>query len=191
MRRRIRRSRSGKPSLVRIFPRPGRPSQGILNVGDRAVPCALGRSGVTHLKREGDGATPAGRHRLLAVMVRSDRIAGPATRVPLGRIRRDGGWCDEPRSGRYNCPVHRPYPASHEALWRDDHLYDLVGVLDWNIRPRASRAGSAIFVHLCRAGFAPTEGCVALRRGDLLRLLSAIGRNPEFAIAASPRRIRR
>jgi len=163
----------------------------MLIIGDRHIPCALGRSGVTRFKREGDGATPTGRLRLLALMVRRDRLPGPRAPVRLRPIRPGDGWCDDPSSGVYNRPVHLPCRASHELLWRDDRLYDVVGILDWNIRPRTSRRGSAIFLHLARAGLAPTEGCIALRREDLFRLLAALGPRPAFLVAAAPRPRRR
>jgi L,D-peptidoglycan transpeptidase YkuD (ErfK/YbiS/YcfS/YnhG family) len=103
-------------------------------------------------------------------------------------MRPDEGWCEDPRHGRYNCPIRLPSSAGHETMWRDDRLYDIVGVLDWNLRPRVRYRGSAIFLHLCRAGFGPTAGCIALRGGDLQRLLAAAGPSPEFLVAAKPRR---
>jgi L,D-peptidoglycan transpeptidase YkuD (ErfK/YbiS/YcfS/YnhG family) len=162
-----------------------------LRCGALTFPCAVGRSGVTHLKREGDGATPAGRLRLLSLYVRRDRLPGPATPLPVRATRRQDGWCDDPGDGRYNRPVRLPFGASHEDMWRGDSLYDVVGVLDWNISPRVRGRGSAIFLHLARAGFGPTAGCIALRREDLKRLLAAAGRCPVLAIAAKGRKRRR
>jgi L,D-peptidoglycan transpeptidase YkuD (ErfK/YbiS/YcfS/YnhG family) len=75
-------------------------------------------------------------------------------------------------------------------MWREDRLYDMVGILDWNVTPRASGRGSAIFLHLARPDFAPTAGCIALQRDDLLRLLAAAGRRPEFLVATKPRKAR-
>jgi L,D-peptidoglycan transpeptidase YkuD (ErfK/YbiS/YcfS/YnhG family) len=106
-------------------------------------------------------------------------------------MRRGDGWCEDVASGLYNRPIRLPSPAGHETMWRDDRLYDIVGVLGWNIRPRVGRRGSAIFLHLCREGFSPTAGCVALRGQDLKRLLAAIGPRAEFVIGAPPRRRRR
>jgi L,D-peptidoglycan transpeptidase YkuD (ErfK/YbiS/YcfS/YnhG family) len=162
-----------------------------LRCGAMTLHCAVGRSGITHLKREGDGATPAGRLRLLRLYVRRDRLPGPGTPLPARVTRRADGWCDDPADGRYNAPVRLPFAASLEAMWRDDGLYDVVGVLDWNICPRIRGRGSAIFLHLARPGYAPTAGCIALRREDLRRLLAAAGRRPVFAIAAKPLKSRR
>jgi L,D-peptidoglycan transpeptidase YkuD (ErfK/YbiS/YcfS/YnhG family) len=135
------------------------------------APCALGRSGISYRKREGDGATPAGRWRLEAVLVRADRVCGPKLSVVRGRIGRRDGWCDDPGDRNYNRFIRHPYPSSAEQLWRSDELYDLVGVLSHNRRPRVRGAGSAIFLHLANADVAPTAGCIALRRRDMLRLL--------------------
>ncbi len=153
--------------------------------------CALGRSGAVIIKREGDGGTPVGRMQLLKLCVRRDRLPGPASAVPSRPIGRRDGWCDDPLDGRYNRPVRLPVTASAEALWRQDRLYDVVGIFDWNRRPRIRHRGSAIFLHLCRPGLQATEGCIALRRGDLLRLLAVCGPRPVFDVARPPRRIRR
>ncbi len=161
----------------------------MVRLGALAFPCALGRSGVTHLKREGDGATPAGRLRLLSLYYRHDRRARPPAAVPTKVLRRHDGWCEDPASGRYNCPVRRPSAAAHETMWRDDHLYDVVGVLDWNLTPRIRRRGSAIFLHLARPNYQPTEGCIALDRRHLDALLAAAGRHAAFIVAGAPRRL--
>jgi L,D-peptidoglycan transpeptidase YkuD (ErfK/YbiS/YcfS/YnhG family) len=173
-----------------LFSSPGERHRGLLRCGALLLPCAIGRSGVTQVKREGDGATPAGRHRLLWLYARPDRVLGPRSGVPARAVRRHDGWCEDPRDGRYNRPVRLPADTGHETMWRDDHLYDIVGVLDWNFAPRIRGRGSAIFVHLCRPGFAPTAGCIALRGEDLKRLLAAAGPRPEFLVAAKPRKLR-
>jgi L,D-peptidoglycan transpeptidase YkuD (ErfK/YbiS/YcfS/YnhG family) len=174
---------------ITVFSSPRERHRGILRCGSLTLPCAIGRSGVTHLKREGDGATPAGRHRLLSLIVRRDRVAGPRTTVPARAMRMEEGWCEDPRHGRYNCGIRLPSSAGHERMWRDDRLYDIVGVLDWNMRPRIRGRGSAIFLHRCRAGFGPTAGCVALRPGDLRRLLAIAGPRPEIHVGVAPRRL--
>ena len=134
----------------------------------RAVPRAIGRGGITAAKREGDGATPAGTHRIAGLLYRPDRIAAaalPGWAVPIGP--RDL-WCDDPGHADYNLMVRAPFAASHERLRRADPLYDIVLTTDYNW-PRAVRgAGSAIFLHVWRAPRFPTAGCVALRRDHLL-----------------------
>ena len=139
----------------------------------RLYPCAIGRSGVTETKREGDGATPAGAHRIVGLLYRPDRMAPPADwAVP---IRPGDLWSDDPRHEDYNLMVRAPYPWSHETLRRADPLYDLVLVTDWNW-PRAERGrGSCIFVHQWRRPGYPTAGCVALRRDHLREVAARIG----------------
>ena len=149
-------------------------TRGTLRVGDLRFPCALGRSGCTARKREGDGATPIGQWRLRAVLYRPDRLRRPRTALPVRAIRRRDGWCDAPADRNYNRPVRLPYPASAERLWREDALYDLLVVLDYNERPRARGRGSAIFMHVAKSGYAPTEGCIALARPHLARLLERL-----------------
>lgn len=160
---------------LRVLPLPGDPSRGRLVGAGLALPCALGRSGLTRLKREGDGATPVGRFEILSGRYRADRGLPVPAPVPLRPIRPGDGWCDDVGDGRYNRPVELPCRASHEMLRRDDGLYDLVLILDWNVRRRVVGRGSAIFLHCARDGFAPTAGCIALRPADLRRLLPRLG----------------
>ena len=160
-----------------------------LRCGTLTFRCAIGRTGISHLKREGDGATPAGRHRILWVYYRPDRLVPPRTILPLPVLRQNDGWCEDPRHGSYNRPTRLPSSAGHESLWRSDDLYNIVGVLDWNTRPRVSGRGSAIFLHLCRPDYAPTAGCIALSLGDLRRLLGVVSAQVEIAVGAAPRKV--
>lgn len=176
------------PTVIRVHPLPGRPTYGLLRVGALSVPCRLGRSGVTRLKREGDGATPVARMRLLEVLWRADRILPPATRLPLRPIRADDGWADDAGDGRYNRPVRLPFRPSHERLARADGLYDIVVVLDWNIRRRSLGRGSAIFFHLTGPGSGATAGCVAVTPEAMRRVLAALGRDPVMTVGGAPRR---
>ena len=139
------------------------------------VRAALGRSGVTKAsdKREGDGATPLGRYPLRRGLYRADRVDPPATALPCRPLRPDDGWCDAPEDPAYNRPVRRPYLASHEALWREDGLYDIILVLGHNDDPPVRGAGSAIFLHCKRGDYEPTEGCVALDPDHVRALLAA------------------
>ncbi len=123
------------------------------------------------MKREGDHASPIGTFSLLLGYYRPDRMRRWSSSLPLTPLRPGLGWCDDMASPAYNRLVSIPYPWSHERLWRDDHLYDVVIVLDYNYRRRRSGRGSAIFLHCARPDLAPTEGCIALRAEDLRRLL--------------------
>lgn len=159
-----------------------RASNGWLIYGNRIVRCALGREGIVALKREGDGATPRGQFRLESARFRADRINRPRTALPLAPTRKSDGWCDATKDRNYNRPVRHPYPASAERLWRTDALYDLLVIVDYNRRPRRRGAGSAIFLHVAGDGLAPTEGCVALRRHDLVKLLPHINRHTRLVV---------
>jgi L,D-peptidoglycan transpeptidase YkuD (ErfK/YbiS/YcfS/YnhG family) len=145
-------------------------------------PCALGRSGIRIDKREGDGATPWGRYRPLAAYWRADRVERPQTPLPLSAIEETSGWCDDPADANYNRPVTLPYSASAERMCREDGLYDIVVDLDWNRGPIEKRRGSAIFMHVASAHFAPTDGCIALRHDHLRKLLPRIGPRTIFDV---------
>jgi len=146
---------------------------GMLAMAGFQARAVLGRGGVRAQKQEGDGATPAGLLPLRRVLYRADRVARPRAAVPVAPLAPQDGWCDDPWDAAYNRPVRLPYPARHEALWRPDEVYDVIGVLGWNDAPPVRDAGSAIFLHLARPDLAPTEGCIALARADLLAVLAA------------------
>lgn len=149
-------------------------ADGMLDLGDRRVRCALGPAGVIPAadKREGDGASPAGIWPIREVLYRPDRGPPPATEFRVRAMTPEDGWCDDPGDPAYNRPVTLPYPASAETLWREDEIYDIVVILGHNDDPPIRGQGSAIFLHLCRPGYPPTQGCVAVTRHDLEDLLS-------------------
>jgi len=148
---------------------------GFIAWGRHRKRCALGRGGIVRDKREGDGATPAGSFPLREAFYRADRLPRPKTGLPLRAIAETDGWCDAPDSPDYNRLIRRPHPARHETLWRDDGLYDLLLVIGYNDEPPVANRGSAIFLHIAKPDYAPTEGCVALARDDLLALAEACG----------------
>jgi L,D-peptidoglycan transpeptidase YkuD (ErfK/YbiS/YcfS/YnhG family) len=134
----------------------------------RSFPVATGRGGIGVKRREGDGVTPAGTHRLLAALHRPDRAPCPfAAAIGL----RDG-WSDDPADPAYNRPICRPHTFSHEAMRRADPQYDLLAITDWNAGPVTPAAGSAIFLHVRRRPRHPTAGCIAFRRADLAWILA-------------------
>ncbi len=168
--------------VMRVRALSARSRTGLLQFGPLRAPCAIGRGGLSRRKREGDGASPVGQYRLIEVLYRADRIARPVTRLPVRAIRRDDIWCDDPESAHYNRPARAPLAASHEKLWRDDHLYDVIVVLDHNRKPRVRGHGSAVFFHLARPGYTPTEGCIAVKLADMRRLLARAGRDTYMRI---------
>lgn len=154
--------------------------------GDRSWRAAVGRGGIRVEKAEGDGVSPVGRWPIRAVYYRADRIGKPASPFPTRVIGELDGWCDDPAHADYNRPVPRPFPASHEEMWRQDDLYDIVVVLGHNDDPPVPGAGSAIFLHIARPDYAPTEGCAALAKEDLLAFLADAqpGTHLEFRASA-------
>jgi L,D-peptidoglycan transpeptidase YkuD (ErfK/YbiS/YcfS/YnhG family) len=150
-------------------------SDGSFRLDGRVTRCALGKGGVIEagLKREGDGKSPLGAWTIRRVLYRPDKGERPQTGLPTRALERDDGWCDAPGDPAYNRAVKLPHPASAEQMWREDDLYDLVCVLAHNDDPPISPLGSAIFLHLAKPDYSPTEGCIALSREDMLELLSA------------------
>lgn len=159
-------------------------SDGRFDLGGRTVRCALGKGGVVPVseKREGDGATPLGLWPVRRILYRPDKVAKPLSALQVSAIARDDGWCDESRDQNYNRPVKLPYPASHERLWRKDDLYDLVLVLGYNDDPVRPGKGSAIFLHVARANYSPTLGCIALAKPNVRVLLATLAPGDGVAV---------
>ena len=169
-------------SRIDIWPRPGDRRRGWLTAGSQRIAVALGRSGVKADKREGDGATPAGRFRPVRLWWRKDRSPHPAALLPARTIDPADGWCENPTDRRYNRPIRLEPGASGDRLTRPDALYDLVIEIDHNTRPRIAGRGSAVFIHVARPGLTPTAGCVAMPAPALRRLLRRLGRNTRIVI---------
>jgi L,D-peptidoglycan transpeptidase YkuD (ErfK/YbiS/YcfS/YnhG family) len=146
---------------------------GIFTFQGARLRAAIGRGGVRADKQEGDGATPLGLLPLRRVLYRADRGPPPACAVPREPLAPDDGWCDDPAFPDYNRRIHLPHSARHEELWWRDAVYDIIGVLGWNDAPVERGRGSAIFLHLARPDYAPTDGCVALSAVDLRAVLAA------------------
>jgi len=152
---------------------------------EKTVPCAIGRSGavIAREKREGDGATPLGTWPLRLVYFRPDRIAPPKTAgLPVAALKPTDGWCDEIDCPNYNTKVNLPHAGSHESLWREDNIYDIIVPLGYNDAPIFHGKGSAIFLHLAREGYPPTEGCIAISQPHLLELLEACDKDSTIEI---------
>jgi L,D-peptidoglycan transpeptidase YkuD (ErfK/YbiS/YcfS/YnhG family) len=143
--------------------------------GHRHFPCLLGKSGMRHAKREGDGASPVGAFRMVKVYWRADRLSRPATTLPMQLLKPDMGWCDAPGHRLYNRPVRLPFAASHEILARADNAYDVLVMLDYNLSPRLQQRGSAIFFHLISDRATHTEGCIAVTLATMHKLLPMLG----------------
>lgn len=149
-------------------------ADGQCRLGEHTYRCALGSGGIVTDKHEGDGGTPVGTWPLRRLLYRPDRGETPACALPVEAISPDDGWCDDPSHADYNRPVTLPFSASHEVMWRDDHLYDFVVVVGHNDAPPVANAGSAIFLHLARQDWGPSAGCVTFAREDFLEILKTI-----------------
>lgn len=146
-----------------------------LEFDGRIYRCAIGKNGFTRQKIEGDNCTPIGIFPLRECWWRADRLPqAPTTLLPLRATSQNDGWCDEPTDTYYNRHVKLPFAASHEKLWRDDGVYDVIVPLGYNDDPVEPGKGSAIFMHVAKPGYAGTEGCVALALPDLLNILSRV-----------------
>lgn len=158
-------------------------TRGTAVLGALSVPCSLGRSGISSDKTEGDGCTPAGRFPIRRLLYRPDRVRDLTCGLRMQPMSPSDGWCDDPEDSAYNRLVTRPYPASHEAMWLESALYDLVLVIGHNDDPVVPGKGSAVFLHLAQPDFAPTEGCVAFARTDFVALLQAMEPTTHIVIA--------
>lgn len=146
-------------------------TRGTFTINGKSYPCSLGRSGIVTDKHEGDGGTPTGTYPLRYVYYRPDRLEAPETSLNLVPLTPQMGWCDEPAHADYNREIQLPFAASHEELWREDHVYDVIIVIGHNDSPPVPGNGSAIFLHLERPEKTPTAGCVALTLPDMLEVL--------------------
>jgi L,D-peptidoglycan transpeptidase YkuD (ErfK/YbiS/YcfS/YnhG family) len=139
--------------------------------------CAIGNSGIKKKIKEGDNITPKGKFKVLKIYYRSDRIKEFSTNIKKIKIKKNMGWCDDPKSSLYNKEIKLPFNFSHEKLYRNDHLYDLILVLNYNTSPIKKNKGSAIFFHIANKSYKKTKGCVALKKADLINLVSKIKKN--------------
>jgi L,D-peptidoglycan transpeptidase YkuD (ErfK/YbiS/YcfS/YnhG family) len=178
----MRRSAPVRLKSLRVLPCAGERARGWLIAGPLRIACALGPAGIVRGKREGDGATPAGRFRLLWAYYRPDRPRPDAGGVALTPMRRDTGWCEDPASRSYNRPVGVARSQGVDRMWREDGLYDLTFVLDYNYTRRSKGRGSAIFFHIARPGLTPTAGCVAISAADMRKLAPRLARGAAMRI---------
>jgi L,D-peptidoglycan transpeptidase YkuD (ErfK/YbiS/YcfS/YnhG family) len=158
---------------------------GTLAYQGKTYQCALGKGGVTKDKQEGDGATPLGTFVLREVFYRPDRLKEPKTKLPISTLDPKDGWSDDPEHPDYNTKIALPHPGRSESLWRKDSVYDVIVVIGYNDNPPQQAKGSAIFMHLAKQDYSPTEGCVALKREDLLEILETLAPGGQIEITAA------
>lgn len=157
--------------------------KGVLRIGQIFLPCAIGKSGRTYRKREGDLASPKGKWRLGSFLYRADRANRPISHLKGQKIKQKDIWCDDTKSALYNRKTQKPFKGSAEDLWRDDAQYDLLVIIKYNMSPIIRHKGSAIFIHVIKGpSYPPTAGCLAFKRSDLNKLLRLIGPNTSIMI---------
>ena len=144
--------------------------------------CALGKAGIGKKKIEGDNITPKGSFDIVKIYYRNDRVKKISSKFKLIKITKKMGWCDDPNSKKYNQLINLPTNCKYEKLYRKDNVYDLVIVLDYNIKPTIKNKGSAIFIHVARQNYKKTEGCIALKKNHLKKLIKTIEKNTKVII---------
>ena len=148
-----------------------------LQINEFKFKCCVGRNGSTKYKREGDKKTPKGSFQLEYLYFRKDRLEKPLTSLKCFEIKENMGWCNDPLSKNYNRLVKLPSHYSFEKLYRKENIYDIILVLNYNMHPIIRNKGSAIFIHISRKNYKKTEGCVALKKNDLLNIIQQIKKN--------------
>ena len=136
--------------------------------------CAIGKSGISSAKKEGDLATPKGTFKLGLLYYRRDRIKLPKCKIKKKIIRKNMGWCNDSKSDKYNKEINFPYKYSSEKLYKKENIYDLFLLIKYNTNPIIKKKGSAIFLHISKKNYQPTQGCVAISKKDFLKILSLI-----------------
>ena len=144
--------------------------------------CSLGENGISNKKREGDGITPRGIFKLTKLFYREDKIKNIIAKIKTVKIKKNMGWCDDPKSKFYNKLIKLPSKFSHEKLYRKDNIYNIVVVLDYNLNPIIKNKGSAIFIHVAKKNYKTTQGCLGLKQNDLIKLISIIKKNQKIKI---------
>ena len=154
----------------------------LLYCGNYKVKCAVGKRGISIKKKEGDFITPKGTFKIKEIFYRKDRVRSLITRLKKTFIRKNMGWCDDPKSKKYNKLIYFPFKHSAEKLYRRENIYDIILVLNFNMNPVKKNKGSAIFIHIAKKNFQPTQGCIALNKNELIKLVKSIKKNTAVKI---------
>ena len=149
---------------------------------DYKIKCAIGKSGISAYKREGDGCTPKGIFKFKCIFYRKDKISKIKTKLKKIVIKKNMGWCDDPKSKFYNKLIKFPFKFRAEKLFLSKNIYDLVLVINYNMNPIVKNKGSAIFLHIATKNFSPTKGCLAISKQNLKILLKKINTKTKIFI---------
>ena len=146
--------------------------------------CSVGKRGIGNKKKEGDLVTPKGLYKIKYVLYRKDRIKKVKSKIKKIIIKKNMGWCDDPRSKAYNKIVKLPSTFNYEKLYRKNNIYDIILVLNYNMSPIIKNKGSAIFIHISKKNYRKTEGCIGLKKVHLLKILEKINKNTKVKIVS-------
>ena len=155
---------------------------GYLKYKDLKFKCALGKAGIGKKKIEGDNITPKGVFRIVKIYYRKDRLKKLSSKFTLIEITKSMGWCDDPKSSKYNQSIRLPTKYGHEILYRRDNIYDLIFVLNYNMKLTIKNKGSAIFIHVAKKNYKKTAGCIALKKTNLIKLITNLSKNVSIKI---------
>ena len=144
--------------------------------------CSLGKRGISIKKKEGDKKTPKGEFKLKYILYRKDRVLDLQTALKKIKIDKKMGWCDDPKSSYYNKIIKYPFKYRSEKLWRKDNIYDIIIIIDYNLNPVIKNRGSAIFLHIAKKNYQPTNGCIAVSKNNIKLLLSKINKKTKIKI---------
>ena len=153
-----------------------------LTLANYKAKCAVGKRGISQKKKEGDLITPIGQYKIKYVLYRKDRIKKIQSKLRKKVIKKNMGWCDDPNSKKYNKLIRLPFKNSYEKLFKKENIYDIVLVLNYNMSPIKKNKGSAIFIHVAKKNYRKTQGCIAIRKIDLLKILKKININTKVKI---------
>ena len=146
------------------------------------IKCSIGKRGLTDRKKEGDFKTPKGNFKFKFLLYRKDRIKKIQSKIKKAEIKKNMGWCDDPKSKNYNKLVKLPSKFGYEKLYKKNNIYDIILVLNYNMKPIIKNKGSAIFIHVATKDYRKTKGCVALKKRDLLKIIKKIKKNTKVKI---------
>ena len=155
---------------------------GYLKYQDLKFRCALGKAGISKKNIEGDNITPEGTYKIIEIYYRKDRIKKIASKFKLIEVTKKMGWCNDPKSKNYNQLINLPNKCSYEKLFRKDNIYDLILVLNFNMKPIVKNKGSAIFIHIANKNYKKTAGCVGLKKTHLMHLIKKINKKTKILI---------
>ena len=153
-----------------------------LTLDNYKAKCALGKRGIGYKRKEGDLITPKGTYKVKYILYRKDRVKKIQTKIKKIAIRKDMGWCDDPKSRDYNKLIKLPFAYNFEKLFRKENNYDIILILNYNMKPVIKNKGSAIFIHIAKKNYKKTEGCIALKKIHLLKIIKRMNKNTTIKI---------